>query len=99
MANTWFTTIQATNATGTGTVIFVITAAPSSWIANFSARAMSGPGAQTPIVGFVVSGNGKDLLVRGIGPTLASFGIPNVLADPMLTLFGPNGVIATNAEW
>jgi hypothetical protein len=66
----------------------------------FSARAQSGPGDQTLIVGFVVSGDNKNLLVRGIGPTLASYGIVNFLADPMLTLYGANNaVIATNDNW
>ncbi len=71
----------------------------SSRIANFSARAMSGLGDQTLIMGFAVSGDNKTLLVRGIGPTLASFGISNALADPVLTLFNANGAIATNDDW
>jgi hypothetical protein len=72
---------------------------PSSRIVAFSARALSGPGDQTLIVGFAVSGSNKNLLVRGIGPTLASFGLSTVLADPLLTLFGPTGAIATNDDW
>ena len=67
-------------------------------ITNFSARAISGPGDQTLIMGFVVSGNGKNLLVRGVGPTLSAFGIANPLADPLLTLFASNTAIATNDD-
>jgi hypothetical protein len=68
-----------------------ITVAPiaSSRIVAFSARALSGPGDQTLIVGFVVSGDNKNLLVRGVGPGLAAYGVVNFLADPMLTLYGP----------
>jgi hypothetical protein len=32
-------------------------------------------------VGFVVSGDGKNLLVRGVGPSLVSFGITNDRGD------------------
>lgn len=94
-------TIQATNITGTSSAILTIVVAgpPSSRIVNFSARALSGPGSETLIMGFVVSGDNKNLLVRGIGPGLAPHGVTNFLADPMLTLYGPNGAIATNDDW
>lgn len=99
----YLVTIAATNANGTttATVTIVIAgdAAASSRIVNFSARAMSGSGSDTLIMGFVVSGNGKSFLVRGIGPTLASYGISSPLADPLLTLFDANGVMATNDDW
>ena len=93
--------ITATNAGGTSTTTLVIDVAPapSSRIVNFAARAISGPGSQTLIMGFVVAGDGKNLLVRGIGPTLSSLGIVNALADPLLTLFNSTGTIATNDDW
>jgi len=95
-------TITATNAIGTSTavVVMTITPVPSSRIVNFSARAISGPGSQTLIMGFVVAGDGKNILVRGIGPTLGAFGVVNPLADPMLSLFSQNGsVILSNDDW
>ena len=76
------------------------TPTPPSHIVNFSARAMSGPGSDTLIVGFVVTGDGKDLLIRGIGPGLVNFGISNFLADPILTLFNADGSVeATDNGW
>jgi hypothetical protein len=61
---------------------------------------MSGPGADTLIVGFVVEGDSKNLLVRGIGPTLAAFGITNYLNFPILTLYDAKGkVTAMDAGW
>jgi hypothetical protein len=52
------------------------------------------------IVGFGVSGNGKNLLIRGIGPGLAAFGITDFLAAPILTLYNTNGTIeATDSGW
>ncbi len=100
-AGTSFATIQATNSTGTNSIILTITIAPqpSSRIVNFSARALSGPGDQTLILGFVVAGNGKNLLIRGIGPSLSLFGVVNTLADPFLTLYGATGAGATNDNW
>lgn len=100
-AGSWTVTITATNATGTSStsLMIVIGAAASSRIVNFSARALSGPGSQTLIMGFIVSGDGMDLLVRGIGPALTSYGISNVLIDPMLTLFNTSGPMALNDDW
>ena len=102
-SGTWTVTVTATNASGTSTTTLVISVASSpggsSRLVNFSARAISGPGDQTLIVGFVIAGNGKNLLVRGIGPTLSSFGVTNALADPMLTLYDLTGAIATNDDW
>jgi len=109
VAGTWFTTILATNAVGSGAATLIIVVAPaviapqaaaqSSQIVNFSALAFAGSGSQTLTVGFAVSGSGKSLLVRGVGPALSTFGISNALANPFLTLNGPSGVIATNDGW
>lgn len=60
-------------------------------IGNLSIRTRAGTGAQTLIVGFVVGGPGtsgtKPLLVRGVGPALAAFGVGGTLADPRLEVF------------
>jgi hypothetical protein len=62
-----------------------------SRIANLSIRTQAGAGAQTLIVGFVVGGAGtsgpKPLLLRGIGPALADFGVGGALVDPKLELY------------
>ena len=53
------------------------------------------------IGGFIITGNTpKNVLIRGIGPSLAGSGVLNVLADPMLELHGP-GTFATltNNDW
>ncbi|MFA5264995.1 MAG: putative Ig domain-containing protein, partial [Opitutaceae bacterium] len=95
---TWIVTLTATNATGTSTTFVTITIT-SSWIADFAARAVSGQGDLTLIVGFIASGDGKQLLIRGVGPTLATQGVSNALADPVLTLYGHDGVMGTNDDW
>ena len=101
-AGSYAVTITATNSTGAGTAIVTITIAPFSFshIVNFSARAHSGAGSDTLIVGFAVSGDGKNLMVRGIGPSLALFNISNFLPAPILTLYDNDGSVeATNSGW
>ena len=40
------------------------------------------------IAGFTITGPGrKNLLIRAAGPSLAPFGVPNLLADPKIELF------------
>jgi hypothetical protein len=72
---------------------------------NLAARAQVGTGANLLIPGFVIApGAEKVVLVRAVGPTLgaAPFNVPGALADPVLTLFGPDSstrVAATNDNW
>ncbi|MDQ6622819.1 MAG: DUF5050 domain-containing protein [Verrucomicrobiota bacterium] len=56
------------------------------------------------IGGFIITGGSKDVLIRGIGPTLMNFSLQNVLADPTLALHttdstGADVVLATNDNW
>jgi hypothetical protein len=72
----------------------------SARLTNLSIRTNAGAGAQTLIVGFNLSGNGtKPLLIRGIGPTLASFGVSGLLADPRLQLYNGSTLLVENDNW
>ena len=53
------------------------------------------------IGGFIITGNdAKRVIVRGLGPSLIPFNVPDVINDPLLRLFGPTGsVIAINDNW
>ena len=54
------------------------------------------------IGGFITGGgNGStQVVVRGLGPTLAQFGVLGALADPVVTLVDGNGnVVQTNNNW
>ena len=53
------------------------------------------------IGGFIITGNdAKRVIIRGIGPSLSGFGVPNAVNDPILRLFGPSGsTIAVNDNW
>jgi hypothetical protein len=68
---------------------------------NISTRLPVGTGDDALIAGFIVGGNQpKKILVRGIGPSLASFGISNFLANPTLELHDGTGqLIAFNNDW
>ncbi|HZE12156.1 MAG TPA: hypothetical protein VE086_00225, partial [Chthoniobacterales bacterium] len=45
------------------------------------------------------SGSTKKVLIRGLGPSLAQFGVPNTLSDPLLELYNPDGSIVSNDNW
>src|SRR6185436_16234900 len=70
--------------------------APSK-LGNISTRAFCGSGNDIVIGGFILGeGNGtSNMVIRGIGPSLSNFGIPNSLADPTLELRDHNGVLIT----
>ena len=71
-------------------------------LGNISTRARVDSGANIAIAGFVILGqDSKPVLIRAIGPTLASFGVTGALAAPKLDLFrsGTSAAIATNTGW
>jgi outer membrane protein assembly factor BamB/subtilisin family serine protease len=71
-------------------------------LVNVSALTRVGTGGEILIAGFSITGvNPKTVLVRGIGPALAAFGVAAVLADPKLDLYPGGGaaVLATNDNW
>jgi hypothetical protein len=67
---------------------------------NLSTRARVSTGDGVLIGGFVVQGPAyKRMLIRAVGPTLAAFGLSGALADPVLTLYSGQDVVATNDRW
>lgn len=71
-------------------------------LADISTRLNVQTGENVLIAGFIVRGTQpKKVLVRGIGPSLTSNGtpVPGRLANPTITLNGPNGEIAKNDDW
>ncbi len=68
---------------------------------NLSTRARVASGDGVLIGGFVVSGTqSKRVIVRALGPDLAAANVPNLLADPTLTIFNAQGqAVATNDNW
>lgn len=70
-------------------------------LANLSIRATAGPAERAVIAGFVIRGaNAKTILVRGVGPGLASFDVAGTLPGPVLTLADSSGrALARNERW
>jgi hypothetical protein len=70
-------------------------------IGNISTRLPVGTGNNILIAGFQVTGNSpKQLVVRALGPSLAQFGLTNVLPDTTLELHDSTGaIVATNDDW
>jgi len=85
---------------GLGLITTMPLLAQSSSLINSSTRGVAGSGSHTMISGFVVqapAGELRWLLIRGVGPSLAQFGVTGTLADPSLRLQdGRGNVIAVN---
>jgi hypothetical protein len=89
--------------TGIGLVeVFDLDQASDSKLANLSTRGFVQTGSDVIIAGVILGNNTgpTNIVVRGIGPSLANFGISNVLADPTLELHNGDGVIViSNNNW
>jgi hypothetical protein len=69
-------------------------------LVNVSARTEVGGDAGLLIAGFVIAGPAaRTVLIRGIGPGLAEFGVGNILGDPQLALFREGVPVASNDDW
>jgi hypothetical protein len=72
-----------------------------SKLANMSTRGSVGTVDNILINGFIVGDVGSTtVVVRALGPSLASYGVSGVLSDPTLAIYDANGsVIARNDNW
>jgi hypothetical protein len=69
-------------------------------LVNVSARAQVGTGAGILIAGFTISGNvPRRVLIRGVGPGLAPFGVTGTLVNPALAVYRGTSVVAENDDW
>ena len=69
-------------------------------ITNLSTRGQVGTGADVMIAGFVVTGTSpKQLLVRGIGPTLSSFNLAGAISGTQLQVFSGSTLVTSNNGW
>ena len=91
--------------TGIGVVeVYDLGQAANSELANISSRGFVETNDNVMIGGLIVGGNNADgkatVLIRAVGPSLASSGLQGVLPDPTLELHdGNGGTIATNDNW
>jgi hypothetical protein len=70
-------------------------------LANLSTRVQVGAANNVAIAGFIVTGNsGKQIVVRGLGPSLAAAGVQVPLSDPMIELYDAGGsLLSSNNDW
>jgi len=70
-------------------------------LGNMSTRGSVGTLDNVLISGFIIGDvDSATVVVRAIGPSLASYGVSGVLSDPTLTIYDSNGsVIASNDNW
>jgi hypothetical protein len=102
-------TVTLTNTAGAVTsaaaALTVTATGDAGRIVNVAVRTTTGTGNDILIVGFVTGGPGtsgtKDLLIRGVGPRLTDFSVPNVLADPIIQVIplGSTSIAAQNDNW
>ncbi len=77
----------------------VLGVGPTSRLLNLSTRSVVGPAADQSLVsGFVVAAGAqpKKLILRAIGPSLASFGVTNGLRSPVLKIYDSAGRLYEN---
>ena len=101
-------TVQVTNATGAGGIVLIevydadaLTGTSTSKLVNVSVRGQTAPGDDVLTLGLVIGGTGqRTLLVRGIGPGLAAFGVPGTVVDPRLQIYdSQQRAILANDDW
>jgi len=78
-----------------------ISGPPATRLTNISTRGLVLTGDNVQIAGLIIGGaDPKTVLIRARGPALGDFGVPGVLANPLLQLFDANGTeIANNDDW
>jgi hypothetical protein len=101
-----YTTQVAGANGGTGVVLMEVYDAdtgpsPTARFINLSARGMAGSGANVLTVGFVIAGpSSETVLIRAIGPTLASFSVAGAMTNPEVTVFNSSGAaVASDNVW
>jgi uncharacterized delta-60 repeat protein len=91
------------NTSGGGLIeVFDMDPAAASKLANISTRAFVSTGDDIVIAGVILGNGGGSgrIVVRGIGPSLTAFGVPNALANPILELRNEAGtLVSSNNDW
>ena len=96
--------------TGTGTCNVTLIASVtvtatfnSTGVSRLSNLATRGPmltGDNVMIAGITIGGSSaKRVLITARGPSLAALGVPGTVANPMLTLYSGQAIIASNDDW
>lgn len=89
------------NLTGTGLVEIYDLHTTNGRAGNISTRGQVLTGNDAMIAGFIIGpGPNKEIVVRGLGPSLATSGITNALANPTLQVINSSGnILRSNDNW
>jgi N-acetylneuraminic acid mutarotase len=104
VAGDYTVVVSDANGSTTSWLARIVVATPDPGrLVNLSVRTIS-RGKNAPVIlGFLLSGGSKPLLIRGIGPALAGFGVPGTLPDPVLevhaTVNARDTITANNDQW
>jgi len=83
--------IEVYDASGTG---------GTNRLVNLSTRGRVGTDGAIMIPGFVVSETSPRLvLIRGVGPTLANYGVTDPLVDPVISVYAGTTLVAQSVDW
>jgi hypothetical protein len=73
---------------------------PPDQLLNISTRMRVLTGNNVLIAGFIITGTDpKKVIIRGLGPSLSSVGVPGALTDTTLELHQGSSTLATNDNW
>lgn len=86
--------------TGVGIVEVFEVDHPEVPLVNIATRGLVQTGDNVLIGGFIISGTApQTVLIRARGPDLTNYGVPGALANPTLSLYSGQTVIASNDDW
>jgi hypothetical protein len=89
--------------TGVGLVeIYDLDGIKNSKLANIATRGIVQGGDKVMIAGFIVDGEngGTNIVIRGLGPSLAAAGVTGALDDTVLEIYDGNGaLLSQNDNW
>ena len=72
----------------------------SAQLTNISSRAVVGSGDDVLVPGVVIAGDALlRVLIRAVGPTLTTYGVTNVLADPQFSVLRDGETVGSNNDW
>lgn len=99
---TYIIAAGSSGSSPSGTLVLALTSAPplTGSLSNLSTRMAVGTGNNVLIGGFIITGGAKNVVIRGIGPSLTQYNIAKPLSDPYLELHdGTGALIAQNNNW
>lgn len=72
----------------------------ASTVVNLSNRGFTDQGEKTPITGFIVSsGKPRNVVTRGLGPSLVQQGVPQAATNPKIQVFVGSAATSSNTDW